>query len=100
MDICSDREIGVRWCKRIHQSKAMYDFEEIVIAPIRSAISYAVALHEIGHILGRRQHSKSVLVRERFAWQWARGAARTWTPAMERRAMASYEWYIQNEAAR
>jgi hypothetical protein len=38
--ICTDREITVRWCKRLHQSHAMYDIVEIVIAPIKSAISY------------------------------------------------------------
>jgi hypothetical protein len=35
MGICADREIAVRWCKRSHQSHAIYDLEEIVIAPIK-----------------------------------------------------------------
>jgi hypothetical protein len=46
--------------------------DEVRTSPIRSAISYATALHEIGHILGRYQDSRRSLVRERWAWQWAR----------------------------
>jgi hypothetical protein len=44
----------------------------IVIPPIRSASSYAIALHEIGHLRGRHQQSRREIVRERWAWAWAR----------------------------
>jgi hypothetical protein len=62
---------------------------EIWIPRIRSIVSYAVALHEIGHIRGRYQRSRSVMVRERWAWQWARENALSWSPAMERVAVKS-----------
>jgi hypothetical protein len=72
---------------------------EIHIAPVKSAISYAVALHEIGHLLGRHQESRKVMVRERWAWIWARQHALAWTPAMERQARESLEWYAPRARA-
>jgi hypothetical protein len=63
---------------------AIHLAEEINIASIRSQFSYAVALHEIGHIKGRYQRSRSSPVREGWAWEWARMNALVWTAAMER----------------
>lgn len=70
--------------------------EEIYIAPIRSVLSYAVALHELGHQLGPYQGSLRVLVRERAAWKWARRNALLWLPRMQARAKASIRWYEEN----
>lgn len=67
------------------------------ILPVKDEVSYATALHEIGHILGRYQQSRFVVVYERWAWHWAWDWAQqhaTWTPAMEeerRLRMAEYE---------
>jgi hypothetical protein len=52
-----------------------------------SAISYATALHEIGHDRGRHQSSCDQMVRERWAWEWARRNALDWTPAMGHHAV-------------
>ena len=70
--------------KRCERAWAVNECEEIHTPPIRSAVAYATALHEIGHILGRHQDSRVVLVRERWAWRWARRHAIAWTRAMER----------------
>lgn len=91
--LCSQRDIVVTWCRRISQAHALNTCEEICIPPIKSAGSYAVALHEIGHVLGRHQGSAHLLVRERWAWQWARKNAMAWTPAMETQARRSLSWY-------
>jgi hypothetical protein len=54
----------------------------ICITPLRSAVGYATALHEIGHIvLGVAGED---VFDERAAWEWARQNALVWTPAMER----------------
>ena len=53
--------------------------DEIMVRPIKSSITYAVAPHEIGHNLGRNQKSWLPMVRERWAWQWARVNALNWT---------------------
>jgi hypothetical protein len=42
---------------------------------IRSTRTYALALHEIGHCLGRYQKSRSVITIERWAWRWAKSNA-------------------------
>jgi predicted Zn-dependent protease len=47
-----------------------------------------VALHEIGHVLGRHQRSKRSVVRERWAWRWARANALQWDHVQERYSAA------------
>ena len=91
--ICTDRDILVNWCKRPSQSHAVHEFEEIWIPPIKSRLHYATALHEIGHILGAHQQSRYLMVRERWAWKWARSNAREWTSAMESYARSSLDGY-------
>lgn len=96
--LCEAREYHVTCCARPRQSYALREAEEIQIAPIKSALSYATALHEVGHLEGRHQNSKRVMVRERWAWQWARANALVWTPAMERQAQEGLAWYAPRSA--
>jgi hypothetical protein len=70
----------------------------VSIPPIKSVITYAVALHEIGHVLGRYQRSRSTLVRGRWAWAWAQSNAINWTPAMAR-TMERSQWYVRRRSA-
>jgi hypothetical protein len=93
-DLCEDHDISVRFCKRLDDSFALIEFEEVTIPEVKSDVSYAVALHEIGHILGKHQRSKRTLVRERWAWKWAKRAAKVWTPRMETCAERSLSWYV------
>lgn len=46
------------------------------IPPILSAVTYAVALHELGHVLGPRGTAR--VERELLAWEWAREVALEW----------------------
>jgi hypothetical protein len=91
-------DIYANWVGRPDRAQAVHEFEEIWIAPIYSEISYATALHEIGHILGRYQTSHSMLVRERWAWQWARRNALMWTQTMERSAATGMARYALHAA--
>lgn len=64
----------------------------IKIRPVKSAITYAVALHEIGHILGPRQN-ETRLYAEVGAWEWAKANAIVWNYQMEdklRKSLLSY----------
>jgi hypothetical protein len=84
------------WTRRRHgrmAGEAFLEHMEISIWPIRSALSYATALHELGHCLGRYQTSRSVLVVERWAWRWAKANALVWTDAMDRDMTSSMAWY-------
>jgi hypothetical protein len=87
-----NHHLYVGWCHYPAQGSASPDF--IRIAPIRSELSYAGALHEIGHIKQHWQASHYVVDDERRAWDWARCNALIWTPRMgayAAGALASYE---------
>jgi hypothetical protein len=69
---------------------------------VRGPASYATALHEIGHCLGRHQ-DKSEIQRGAAAWLWARRHALIWTPAMAKcalRALRSYAAAWQPQTVR
>jgi hypothetical protein len=93
--LCERHEIHVWWRRDHRGGYAAREHNFVSIPPIKSAITYAIALHEIGHLLGRHQRSRSRLVRERWAWAWARRNAIKWTPAMERTMRSSLDWYAQ-----
>jgi hypothetical protein len=89
MDLIERHDLNYSWCRRPTEAWAVREFEEIKIAPIRSEISYGTALHEIGHIKGRHQRSRDSMVRERWAWHWAKENALVWTPLMEQNRRCS-----------
>lgn len=86
--------------RRTANAFALREAEEVHTPPIRSAITYAVALHEIGHILGRHQQSRHSIVREEWAWRWARENALVWTAAMERHAADALTYVRAREPRR
>ena len=81
--LCRKYEITYIWCRYPYHAWSSSGTREISIPPIKSHVSYATALHEIGHILGRHQQSDDLMVRERWAWEWAKHNAIEWTYGME-----------------
>lgn len=75
----------------------------IAIRPVKTAITYAVALHEIGHILGPRQ-SGTRLDKEVGAWEWAKANAIEWSEPMDatmRRLLRTYiAWSERSKQAK
>jgi hypothetical protein len=69
----------------------------IKIRPVKSAITYAIALHEIGHILGAGQ-SGTRLDKEVGAWVWAISHATEWTEAMSTKMRGCLESYLRKVA--
>jgi len=64
----------------------------IKIPSVKSPTTYALALHELGHCLGKRQ-SETRLKKEIGAWEWAVQNALFWKPSMTnkmRRCLDSY----------
>jgi hypothetical protein len=94
VELCTMHDLEVQWCARCNSAISIRVAEFVKIPRVRSPISYAVALHEIGHVLGRFQHSRSTIVRERWAWEWAKRNALVWTPRMARCAKESMAWYL------
>jgi hypothetical protein len=96
-ELCSTHNLNRFTVNRPTHAYALGEFEEIHIAPIKTAISYATALHETGHVLGPHQRSPKVIVRERGAWRWAKRNALKWTLAMERNMKSALKWYESRE---
>jgi hypothetical protein len=69
----------------------------IKIRPVKTAITYAIALHEIGHILGPRQ-SGTRLDKEVGAWEWAEANALEWTEAMTAKRTECLRSYLAKVA--
>lgn len=69
----------------------------IKIRPVKTAITYAVALHEIGHILGPRQNGTR-LDKEVGAWEWAQANAIEWTEAMSSKRASCLQSYLDKAA--
>lgn len=77
-------------------------FRIIWIRPVKSAITYATALHELGHILGPWQ-SQPRLFQEAGAWKWAMENAKVWTSVMHRdmvKCLTSYLSWAKRKHAR
>ncbi|AJF08250.1 hypothetical protein GSUB_17345 (plasmid) [Geoalkalibacter subterraneus] len=72
IEVCSHSSGGRAWRKK----------RRIAIRPVKSSITYAIALHEIGHILGDHQGGTR-LDKEYGAWCWAKKNAATWSHTME-----------------
>jgi hypothetical protein len=86
------KDDGIEWVSEVFMPTANHETGTLRLHPIKSEATYAVALHEIGHL--RQGLSEDVLLDERRAWDWARDNAVIWTPTMERaaeRSMGSYE---------
>jgi hypothetical protein len=82
--------INVTW-RRGTSGRAWKKSRKVRLSPIATGISYAVALHEIGHIVGKQP--KLRLDREIAAWEWAKENAQEWTEVMENkmnRCLGSY----------
>jgi broad specificity phosphatase PhoE len=89
LKLCADEEAEVQWCDVPSKALALSGELEFILTPhIASEITYAVAMHELGHIKSR-DRSGDQIERERAAWDWARHNALTWTPRMEGYAAAS-----------
>jgi hypothetical protein len=61
----------------------------VEFVPVRSEMTYAIAMHELGHVFGWQQNDPNEFVREKGAWTWALFHAIVWTPSMEKFAAAS-----------
>ena len=94
LSLCERHDIRLFWCSRARYAVAIVTnviVPRIFVPPIRSISSYAVAMHEIGHVVGRHGQSKNKLVRERWAWKWAKDNALVWSELADRFAKEAFE---------
>lgn len=78
-----DRTAGRSWRR----------WKRVRLQPVRSAITYAAALHEIGHVVGPQTGQR--LNREAQAWRWAEANAIEWTEPMIRSAARCIGTYLR-----
>ncbi len=90
--LCKIEDIAVESHSR--GGRAYRRDRRIKIRPVKSAITYAIALHEIGHILGPRQ-SGTRLDKEVGAWEWAQEHALEWTDAMTGKMRDCLQSYLR-----
>lgn len=98
MSIAEERGVQIEW-RNNYRAWSVRGMDLVSIPAIKGPISYAVALHELGHCLGRYQASQSTVIRERWAWDWAKRNAIVWTPRMERYVQACLRWYLARSEA-
>lgn len=83
---------------------------EVVIPPVTCEVTYAAALHELGHAChpngqlrgatdprkgSNTQNGNLQLDEEDAAWEWARYQALVWTVKMEETRRVAYESHVQ-----
>jgi CRISPR/Cas system-associated endonuclease Cas3-HD len=79
--LCATNGIALEWAGR--SGRAWRKIRRVRTPEIRSAVTYAIALHEIGHILGEGQSGRR-LDKEVGAWLWAKANALEWRKPMKR----------------
>ncbi len=99
-ELAKANNIHIYWSS--HRGCAFRKLTTVKIRPVRSAVTYAVALHELGHVLGPMQTGRRLFM-EAGAWLWARDNASVWTDAMTRmmvKCLRSYERTYRHLAKR
>ena len=67
----------------------------VSVPTVKSPASYAVCLHEIGHIMTPWRRVKKMW-REAFAWEWAVRNALWWNPMMTRTMQACLLTHVES----
>lgn len=98
--ICKNNDITIEISSG-SRGRAWSKTRVIRIPEVKTGITYALALHEIGHILGIRSGKR--LEKEMQAWEWAMKNAIEWTQpmnqAMERRLGSYLRWCQRKKGA-
>lgn len=90
--IANDNGIKVIFSKG--RACACREEKYIKIPSVKSPTTYALALHELGHCLGKRQ-SDTRLLSEIGAWEWAVENAHFWSPSMTKKMRRGLESYVR-----
>src|SRR5690606_41257142 len=95
--LCSKHALKVVWLKNkdFKQVEAFVykGIRQLKLLPITSPARYAIALHEIGHVLTKSRH-KPLLFREALAWESAKKNALFWSLPMQRARAKGLQSYV------
>jgi hypothetical protein len=96
-DICA--RAGIAIVSHARGGRSWRKAGKIAIRMVKSDVTYAIALHEIGHVVGPQVRGR--LNREVEAWQWAQRHALIWSDAMSatmQRSLGSYVvWALRRQ---
>jgi len=98
VDLAVEHDAAITWMsKRSAVTKVagglcFFGARQIIAPAIVDTAAYAVALHELGHLMHAR--SLSTINREIAAWRWAVGAARWWDASATARMRHALETNI------
>lgn len=87
--LCRKHEITIDSHSR--GGRAFRKQKHINIRPVKTSVTYAVALHEIGHVVGPQSGCR--MNKEIQAWKWAKDNALAWIEPMENKRLKSLNSY-------
>lgn len=90
--LLAEHGIAVDWRDRTN-ARAWRRSRRVRLERVRGASTYAMALHEIGHVVGRQVGRR--LDREAQAWLWAEANAIEWTNGMRTLAARCIATYLR-----
>lgn len=90
--LLSRHEITVEWRERT-AARSWRKTRRVRLERVQGASTYAIALHEIGHVVGPQGGRR--LEKEAQAWRWAQENAIEWTEGMSRLAARCIETYLK-----
>lgn len=85
-------ENGIEISGHSSGGRAYRKSRKIKIRPIKSEITYAIAMHELGHVLGEQRGRR--IDKEVQAWEWAEANALFWTTLMREKKRDCLQSYI------
>jgi hypothetical protein len=89
--ICEERRISIEY---FDGAEFAWPGDRLIrIRPIKGDISYAAAMHEIGHVVGNWR-TRPTLVCETGAWLWAEKNAVAWSDIMRAHAAKCLRSYL------
>jgi hypothetical protein len=90
--LLAEHGISVDWRDRT-SARAWRKTRRVRLERIQGPSTYAMALHEIGHVVGPQGGRR--LEKEAQAWRWAQENAIEWTEGMGRLASRCIESYLE-----
>jgi hypothetical protein len=89
--LAADNGVTVDW-RDITNARAWRKSKRVRIQPIKSVVTYAVALHELGHVVGVQRGVR--IDKETQAWEWAKANALVWNKRMKQTASKLLRSYV------
>ena len=94
-ELLKTHKLRVEWLDKgdSYLDVGVFTGKKLLLLPVTNARTYAMALHEIGHVVSGTL-SQPVLWKEAEAWAWAKQHAFRWTKSMQTCLRVSLRSYV------